>query len=174
MAAALTITSSPDGAQATAQDQTAIAGTLTVEVDDQREPVPGVEVEVTSGEGTDVGSDESDEDGEVFIELPGPGDYVVTLDTETLPDGIDLRDPERSFFEVDVDPGQVQQVLFALTTEDASATTTTSVADTDDAETTDDEDSSTGLLVIVAVVLVVGGVVLLLLVRRSAARPKHF
>ena len=51
-----------------------------------------------------IGSDESDEDGEVFIELPGPGDYVVTLDTETLPDGIELRDPERTSFELDVEP----------------------------------------------------------------------
>jgi neutral amino acid transport system permease protein len=53
------------------------------------------------------------DDGAWEIPLPGPGDYVVTIDVETLPDGVGLRDPERSTLEVDIRTGQQRTLLFA-------------------------------------------------------------
>lgn len=48
---------------------------------------PGVTVTATDEGGAEVGSGETDEAGEVRLELPGPGVYTVVLDTATLPEG---------------------------------------------------------------------------------------
>jgi branched-chain amino acid transport system permease protein len=53
-----------------------------------REPVEGVTISVTQSDGTEVGSAETDEEGRWRVPLPSPGEYVVTLDTETLPEGV--------------------------------------------------------------------------------------
>ncbi|HEX2361599.1 MAG TPA: carboxypeptidase regulatory-like domain-containing protein, partial [Jiangellaceae bacterium] len=52
------------------------------------EPVPGVTITVNDAEGAEVGSTETDAEGAWTIPVPGPGDYEVVLDTETLPDDV--------------------------------------------------------------------------------------
>jgi branched-chain amino acid transport system permease protein len=91
--------------------ETAVGGTLT---DDDDDPVEGVEIRVEQ-DGDEVGTAETDEDGRWLIEVPGAGTYQVTLDTESLPDGVGLRDPERSTLDqVRVREGQTRPVLFQL------------------------------------------------------------
>lgn len=51
-------------------------------------PVPGVTITVTDSDKTEVGEQVTDERGQVFIAIPSTGTYRVTLDTDTLPDGI--------------------------------------------------------------------------------------
>jgi neutral amino acid transport system permease protein len=47
--------------------------------------------------------------------VPGAGTYSVTLDVDTLPDGVGLRDPERSSLDsIRVREGQTRPVLFQL------------------------------------------------------------
>ena len=47
--------------------------------------------------------------------VPGPGTYRVALDVSTLPEGVALRDPDRSVLEgVEVGAGQHKSVVFAL------------------------------------------------------------
>ena len=77
------------------------------------EPVEGVAISVTQGD-TEVGETTSDADGAWEVPVPEPGEYTVTLDQETLPDGVDLRDPERSSLTVMVGGGQQRVALFAL------------------------------------------------------------
>lgn len=91
-----------------------VQGTLTyTDAEGERVPVPDAVVEVTSGDEV-VGEAETDDDGAFAVELPGPGSYVATLDADTLPAGISLRDADRASLDVEISPGQSRNLLFAL------------------------------------------------------------
>ncbi len=53
-------------------------------------PIPGATLSVATEAGEDVGEGVTDERGQVFIPIPSGGTYVVTLDEDTLPAGIDF------------------------------------------------------------------------------------
>jgi branched-chain amino acid transport system permease protein len=90
----------------------AIGGTLRGALP-ERTPVEGVEITVKQGD-EEIGTATSDADGKWRVEVPAPGTYEVHLDTDTLPEGVALRDPERA----DLDNVQVRRglkpVLFAF------------------------------------------------------------
>ena len=73
------------GVAARVQSQTADAGETT------REPVAGVEFVVTTPDGAEAGRGETDDTGVALICLPERGDYVVTLQEDTLPDGVEIN-----------------------------------------------------------------------------------
>jgi neutral amino acid transport system permease protein len=97
---------------ATAQDES-IGGTLQHRVAGEREPVEGVTVMVFR-DGTEVGSAVSDADGAWRISVPGPGDYSITIDVGTLPEGVALTDETRTELQVSVTAGQSRRVVFQL------------------------------------------------------------
>lgn len=78
------------------------------------EPVEGVALTV-EGDGYSE-TVESGDDGRWRVPVPGPGNYTVTLDTETLPDGVDLRNEDGATAEVTEDEWSTTNVgrLFAL------------------------------------------------------------
>ncbi len=78
----------------------------------QGEPVAGVTVSV-EGEGF-TGEATSGADGAWQIELPGPGAYAVSLDEATLPEGVNIRFPERNPLSTSVSGGQEKPIIFAL------------------------------------------------------------
>ena len=78
------------------------------------EPVEGVRIIVADAEGKPVGEAISDADGKWRIALPGPGTYRATIDADTLPAGVTLRDPDRRTLEVTVAEGRSQPLIFAL------------------------------------------------------------
>jgi neutral amino acid transport system permease protein len=88
-----------------------VRGTL---VDGDGEPVPGVEISVMTADEELVDVAETADDGSWEVPLPGPGDYLVALDQETLPDDVALRDPERAALDLAVRGGQQRTVLFAI------------------------------------------------------------
>jgi branched-chain amino acid transport system permease protein len=59
------------------------------------QPVSGVSVTVTDADGNEIGVGETDEEGVALIPVPDRGDYTVTLDESTLPDGqtLDAKSP---------------------------------------------------------------------------------
>src|SRR3546814_6264440 len=83
---------------------------LTRERDDD-EPVEGVSIFVRSAAGEDIDSAESDADGRWEIEVPDPGSYEVEIDPGSLPDGVTLRNEERTTLTVSVNPGQSKTVI---------------------------------------------------------------
>ncbi len=83
-----------------------------------RVPAPGVLVTVDDATGTFVGEGESDADGIVEIPVDGPGLFGMTVDPESLPDGVFLTDPERSTVLVEVLPGRTGRAIFQLANED--------------------------------------------------------
>ncbi len=72
-----------------------IKGTLEKIDGDAREPVAGVTITVEM-DGATVGTAESDTAGNWEVPVPGPGTYLVRLETDTLPEGVALTNPERS------------------------------------------------------------------------------
>ena len=97
---------------ALAQDEgEALQGTLR---DSEGEPVPGVEitVEIPDAEPVTV---TTDAEGAWVAELPGPGSYTVTLNEETLPEGVALRNEDGATLEdLTVRAGQQRTAIFAL------------------------------------------------------------
>ncbi|WP_448623775.1 ABC transporter permease subunit [Geodermatophilus sp. URMC 64] len=75
-------------------------------------PIEGIEVTVTTPDGDEVGSDETDENGRWSVELPGAGEYVVTINADDLPDGIELAGEDSRT--VTVDNGRRQPVTIGL------------------------------------------------------------
>ena len=88
----------------------AFFGTLRFEGD----PVAGARITVVDAAGNAVGEATADDEGKWRIVLPGPGTYRATIDTDSLPQGVGLRDPERQSLEVTVVAGQPWPLVFAL------------------------------------------------------------
>jgi branched-chain amino acid transport system permease protein len=78
------------------------------------EPVEGVTITVTTADGGEVGEDVTDEAGVFVIELPEPGDYTISLDEDTLPDDVAIREGRSASLTLPVTPGQQRSVLFPL------------------------------------------------------------
>jgi branched-chain amino acid transport system permease protein len=53
-------------------------------------PIEGVEVVVTTPDGQEIDTVTTDETGKWEVEVPGPGEYVVTMNPDDLPDGVTL------------------------------------------------------------------------------------
>lgn len=94
------------------EDQEAVQGVLR----HNGEPVEGVTINVATADGQPAGAAASDADGRWRVDLPGPGEYTVSIDEGTLPEGVGLRDPERQSITVQVFEGNPRAVLFALGT----------------------------------------------------------
>jgi branched-chain amino acid transport system permease protein len=77
----------------------------------ESEGVPNVTLNISDEAGfvSDVFTDEG---GRWQIDLPGPGTYTVLVDTGTLPEGVTLRNPDRTSVDVVVKRGQSKSVLF--------------------------------------------------------------
>ena len=96
-------------------DGPAVFGSLKYEDPETEEDVPveGVVIAVTS-DGGFAAEGASDADGAFRVPVDGDGVYTVTLDVETLPEGVNLRNPESNPLAVDVNDGQDRRVLFRL------------------------------------------------------------
>ncbi len=94
---------------AEAQTGETISGRLTFE----GEGVAGVLISVTDPVSGAVLQAVSDDDGRWLVEL-SPGTYTVAIDTATLPEGVGLRNPERTSLEVRVLENATSAAIFAL------------------------------------------------------------
>lgn len=108
---------------------TAVSATLNYDVgegpDAVETPAVGVVFVVTQGD-TEVGTGETDDEGVFLLEVPGPGEYTVALDPDSVPDGVELIDPDTLSRTVEVSPQETQRVLFGLQEEGAESTRETS------------------------------------------------
>lgn len=88
--------------------QLLVKGTLK----NNNEPVAGVELHIT-GDAFDAKATSGD-DGKWQVEVPKKGVYKVEINLETLPQGVGLRDPEKSVREADLNITSTAAVLFPL------------------------------------------------------------
>lgn len=111
---AIPLLASPAAAQ-TEPEPPRVVGTLDYEDEEENEiPVEGIDITATTPDGEEVASDTSDEDGRFELELPEPGEYTFTLDIETIPEGLSMRDEERATTTFSLRPGQQRTVLFPI------------------------------------------------------------
>lgn len=97
-----------------AQDETGFTGTITVTDDEgEKTPAEGIGFSVLDGD-TVVGEAVTGADGVFLIPVPA-GTYDIAIDTDTIPEGITLRNPDRAqLTELEVNDGQTRNVLFPL------------------------------------------------------------
>ena len=101
------------GALPAAAEGESIFGFLKDAKGKELQPVPGVEVTV-KGPGGINETATSDEAGRWTVEVNQAGTFTVTLDQDTLPKGVTLRNPDADSLKVPVAEGQDKPVLFAL------------------------------------------------------------
>jgi neutral amino acid transport system permease protein len=87
----------------------AVVGTLKTS---KSGPIDGVKVTVETPDGKEIGTAETDADGKWSVDVPGPGQYVVTINADDLPDGISLSGSDSRT--VTVEPGRRQPVSIGL------------------------------------------------------------
>lgn len=97
--------------EAEQETEQSIGGTLR---DDEGEPVSGVSIVVSDSEGNEIAEVTTGDDGAWTVPLDQGGTYSVLLVEETLPEEIELRDPERNPLEVRVLSGQSRPAIFQL------------------------------------------------------------
>ena len=78
------------------------------------EPVEDVEITVETADGDEVGTITTDSDGQYELELPGPGQYTATIDLDSLPDGVDIRNEDRTTLDFRIRPSQSRPLVFPL------------------------------------------------------------
>jgi branched-subunit amino acid ABC-type transport system permease component len=87
----------------------AVTGTLQTS---RSGPIEGVQVTVSTPDGDEIDAVESDENGRWEVELPGPGQYTVSIDGDDLPEGVTLSGEDSRT--VTVDEGRRQPVNLGL------------------------------------------------------------
>ena len=85
----------------------------------ERVPVEGVLISVTTTDGSEVGEGVTDSEGVFAAPVPGPDVYLVTINVNTLPAGVRLRDPDRTTVEVEVLESRDGRAIFSLISGDA-------------------------------------------------------
>ena len=78
------------------------------------QPLEGVVLTVTTANGQEIGEAETDEKGAFVVPLPEAGDYKITLDEESLPEGVRIREGRSGSLTLPVAEGQQRNVLFPL------------------------------------------------------------
>ncbi len=113
--ATTTTPATPDPSASTASTES-----IRVLVRNAGEPVEGIEFTVTQGE-TEIATGATDDAGQAEVPVPGPGDYAVAVDVDSLPDGTSLINPDRNPATTTVNPLQRKPVAFQIVTGDAPA-----------------------------------------------------
>lgn len=77
------------------------------------QPVPGVVINVSNEAGFNLNAS-TDSEGKWQVDLPKPGTFQVLLQTDSLPPGVTLTNPDRVSTTVVVEKGQSKSVLFPM------------------------------------------------------------
>ena len=102
---------------ASAQGEEAVQGALR----SAGEPVPNVQINVATEADQPVGSDTSDAQGRWRVDVPAAGQYKVSINLDTLPEGTGLINPDQQTLTVQVFAGNVRNVIFRLAPGGASS-----------------------------------------------------
>ena len=98
----------------TVQEDLGVIGTLQyTDATGAKVFIEGVELSID-----DVGGATTDKNGNFRIAVTSPGEYSITLNTDTLPEGVTLKDATRNNLVVNVSENADQRIIFPLITAD--------------------------------------------------------
>jgi branched-chain amino acid transport system permease protein len=103
----------------------AVQGTLVYREDDERVTAEGVEITVESEDGSFSEAVETDADGHYEVALPAAGKYTISIDPDTLPDGVSLENEDQTSLTLTFEENRVRPAIFRLTTGEGGSTDTT-------------------------------------------------
>jgi branched-chain amino acid transport system permease protein len=95
LVALVAIFGAPGTSHAQEDDERTVRARINNRVAGENEPVEGVTVTISTG-GEELDSAETDENGQVEFTVQGRRDYTLTVDRDTLPDGIDIEEGEET------------------------------------------------------------------------------
>lgn len=87
----------------------------------ERVPVPDVTFIVTDSAGAEVGTGVTDAEGLFRLDVPGPDDYTIAIDPESLPEGTALEDETETSRTITVGEGGVGNAIFAVASGDSGS-----------------------------------------------------
>jgi neutral amino acid transport system permease protein len=93
-----------------------VQGTLVYTEGGERVPAEGVAISIVSSDGGFSESVETDADGHYEVALPAAGEYTISIDPDTLPDGVSLEDEDRTSLTLTFEENRVRPAIFRLTT----------------------------------------------------------
>ncbi len=92
----------------------AVRGTLK-DASNENAPVPGILVRATSADGSFEAEATSDQEGAWQIDLPGPGDYTIAVDVDSLTSAdVGLAEGASESLDVNIRSGQTRTIIFRL------------------------------------------------------------
>ncbi|MFW2382128.1 MAG: branched-chain amino acid ABC transporter permease [Acidimicrobiales bacterium] len=97
-----------------AQEETTAGGTIRDRSGAEDVLIEGVEILVESADGSFAEIGVTGPDGTWSVVLPGGGEYVATIDAATLPEGVELRDPDKTSLSFSLNEGRNRNLLFPL------------------------------------------------------------
>ena len=104
----------PQGDNASVSIEVRRAESLRGSLENADEPLVGVRVTAESADGSFTGEAITDDAGRWEIFVPTPGTYTVALDTDSLPEGVDVREGTAAELDVEVFTGQQRAILFSF------------------------------------------------------------
>ncbi len=113
VASAMPASAQEDDEETPVDEPEFVRGRIQDKTKEPSKPLEGVELTAKKGD-REVGEAVTDEEGSWEIMLPGPGTYTVTLDTDTLPKGVGLRDEDKASLEVEIEEGRAKGLIFAI------------------------------------------------------------
>jgi branched-chain amino acid transport system permease protein len=100
-----------------------LTGRLENRVDGKKTPIPGVAISVKGPNGF-TATTTSGADGKWKVDVPGQGEYIVSIDAATLPAGVALTDASKSSVTTNVKPPNVSRVVIFPLGQSTTKTTT--------------------------------------------------
>lgn len=108
-------------AQPASADGEQLSGRIENRIDGVKTPLAGVTI--TAVGGGFEGSATTGEDGKWVIPVPAQGDYEVTIDISTLPEGVGLTDPDKVTVATNVKPPNINRIVIFPLGQSTSVTT---------------------------------------------------
>ena len=108
-------------AQPASADGEQLSGRIENRIDGVKTPLAGVTITAV-GVGFE-GSATTGEDGKWVIPVPAQGDYEVTIDISTLPEGVGLTDPDKVTVATNVKPPNINRIVIFPLGQSTSVTT---------------------------------------------------
>lgn len=110
-------------AQPASADGEQVSGRIENRLEGKKTPIAGVTI-TAKGNGFE-GSTTSGPDGKWVIPLPAQGDYEVSIDVTTLPEGVGLTDPSKVIVKTTVAPPTINRVIIFPLGKSTAKTTST-------------------------------------------------